>query len=180
MQQRVHLRGDLRIARRGEIGLGQRHNPAIDAEQLQDLHVLAGLWHHAVVEGHHQKRCIDAACTGEHGVDKPLMPGHVDEAERIGIGVAKIDGDAATLLLGQTVRINTGQCLHQRCLAMIDMAGGANDHRSALDAAMPLVQPERRRQASPPDYECTTVTGRSPAAKCVDTETPPVVVFGAA
>ena len=153
MQQCVHLRGDLRIARRGEIGLGQRHNPAIDAEKLQYLHVLACLRHHAIVEGHHQKRRIDAACAGQHGVHEPLMPGHIDEAKRIGIGVAKIDGDAATLLLGQAIGIDAGECLYQRCLAMIDMAGGADDHRSALDAAMAAVQPANRHQASPADRQ---------------------------
>ena len=64
-----------------EIGLGQRHHTAVDAEQLQDLHVLARLRHHAVVERHHQQRRIDAAGAGEHRVHEPLVAGNIDEAE---------------------------------------------------------------------------------------------------
>ena len=127
-QQRVHLRGDFRLARRGQIRLGQRHHAAIDAQQLQDLHVLARLRHDAIVQRHHQQRRIDAAGAGEHRVHEALMARHIDEAERIGIGVAEIDGDAAPLLLGQAIGIDAGQRLHQRGLAVIDVTGGADDH----------------------------------------------------
>ena len=128
-QQRAHLRRPLGYALGRQVGLGQRHHAAIDAEQLQDLHVLARLRHHAIVERHHQQCRIDAAGAGEHRVHEPLMARHIDEAERVGIGVAEIDGDAAPLLLGQAIGIDAGQRLHQRGLAVIDVAGGADDHR---------------------------------------------------
>ena len=64
---------------------------------------------------------------------KLLVAGHVDEAEhrpvrRRQIGEAEIDGDAARLFLLQPIAIDAGQRFDQRGLAMIDMAGGADDH----------------------------------------------------
>ena len=47
------------------------------------------------------------------------------------VGEAEIDGDAARLLLLQAVGIDAGQRLHQRRLAVVDMARGADDHGSA-------------------------------------------------
>ena len=131
-----------------EVRLGQCHHAAIDAEQLQDLHVLARLRHHAIVERHHQQCRIDAAGAGEHRVHEPLMARHIDEAECVGIGVAEIDGDAAPLLLGQAIGIDAGQRLHQRGLAVIDVTGGADDHRVP---AIPAIQRAYRRHASRPN-----------------------------
>ena len=103
--------------------------------------MLARLRHHAVVQRHHQQRRIDAAGTGQHGVHEALVPGHVNEAERIGIGVAEIDGDAAPLLLGESVCVDAGQRLHQRGLAVIDMAGGADDHAAIARARGVICKP---------------------------------------
>ena len=55
-------------------------------------------------------------------------PGTSTKPRRIGIGVTEIDGDAAPLLLSQTVGVDAGQRLHQRRLAVIDVTGGADDH----------------------------------------------------
>ena len=119
--------------RRGEIGLGQRHDAARDAEQVDDGEMLARLRHHAVVGGDDQQHEIDAGRAGQHVVHEFLVARHVDEAEhgavrRRQIGEAEIDGDAARLLLLQPVGIDAGQRPHQRGLAVIDMAGGADDH----------------------------------------------------
>ena len=48
------------------------------------------------------------------------------------IGEAEIDGDAARFFLLQPVAIDAGQGFDQRGLAVIDMAGGADDHRARL------------------------------------------------
>ena len=44
------------------------------------------------------------------------------------VGEAEIDGDAARFLLLQPVGVDAGQRPHQRGLAVVDMAGGADDH----------------------------------------------------
>jgi len=67
-------------------------------------------------------------------VHQALVAGHVDEADalaarRIEKGVAQFDADAAFLLLGQAVGIDAGERAHQRGLAVIDMACGADDHK---------------------------------------------------
>ena len=68
---------------RGEVGLGQRHNAALDAEQVDDRQMFARLRHDAVIGGDRQQREIDAAGAGQHGVDEAFVAGHVDEAERL-------------------------------------------------------------------------------------------------
>jgi hypothetical protein len=68
-------------------------------------------------------------------VDEALVAWHVDEAERLAvldrqIGEAEIDGDAARLFFLQPVPIDPGQGFDQRSLAVVDMAGGADNHRT--------------------------------------------------
>ena len=43
------------------------------------------------------------------------------------VGEAELDGDAAAPLLGQPVGVDAGERLHQRRLAVVDVAGGADD-----------------------------------------------------
>ena len=71
-----------RRSRRDEIDLGQRDDPAPDAEQIDDREVLARLRHHAVVGRDDQQHEVDAGRAGQHVVHELLVPGHVDEAER--------------------------------------------------------------------------------------------------
>ena len=125
---------------RREIGLGQRDDAARDAEQVDDRQMLARLRHHAVVGGDDQQHEVDAGRAGQHVVHEPLVPGHVDEAEhravrRRQVGEAEIDRDAARLLLLQAVGIDAGQRAHQRGLAVVDMAGGADDHGAGSSGA---------------------------------------------
>ena len=66
----------------GDVGLGQRDDASVDAQQIEDRGVLPGLRHDAVIQRHHQQRRIDAGGAGQHGVHETLVAGHVDEAER--------------------------------------------------------------------------------------------------
>ena len=61
------------------------------------------------------------------------MTRHIDKAElgavgQAGVREAEIDRQPAALFLGQPVGIDTGQGAHQRGLAVVDMAGGREDH----------------------------------------------------
>ncbi len=69
---------------------------------------------------------------GEHVADKALVAGDVDYAgaRPVGkreVGKPEIDRDAAFLLFLQPVGLLTGECADQRALAVIDMAGGADN-----------------------------------------------------
>ena len=121
----------------GEIGLGQRHDAAVEAEQVDDLQMLDGLRLDALGRRDDQQGGVDAGGAGQHVVHEALVARHVDETElpavaQVAVGVAEIDGDAARLLLLEAVGIDAGQRLHQRRLAVIDMTRGADDHGSAL------------------------------------------------
>ncbi len=131
--QLAHLeRSELQRLGIGEIGLRQRDEPALDAEQPADLEVLARLRLHALVGRHDQQHGVDAARAGQHVADEALVTGHVDEGElarrRPGtMREAEIDRDAARLFFLQPVGIDAGQRSHQRALAVIDVARGADD-----------------------------------------------------
>ena len=123
-----------------QIRLGQRDDAALNAEQIDDGKVLARLRHDAVVGRDHQQHEIDAGRPGQHVVDEFLVAGHVDEAEhravrRRQIGKAEIDGNAARFFFLQAVGIDAGERAHQRGLAVIDVAGGADDHGAASGEA---------------------------------------------
>ncbi|MDR6357840.1 hypothetical protein Q3H58_004511 [Pseudomonas psychrotolerans] len=95
--------------------------------------MLAGLRHDAIVGRHHQQGQVQATGPGQHVVHETLVSGHVDETGQLAIAqvsvdVAQVDGDAARLLFPAPITGNTGQGLDQRGLAMVDVAGGADDH----------------------------------------------------
>jgi hypothetical protein len=126
-----HLRNPRRI---DAVGLGDRHRGIAHAEQRHHGQVLARLWHHAVVGRHHEQRMVDAGRAGQHGVQQALVARHIDETQRHAVGrmqvrVAQFDGDAAPLLFGQPVGVHAGERAHQRGLAVVDVACGADDHR---------------------------------------------------
>ncbi len=60
------------------------HDAALDAEQIEDGQVLAGLGHHAFVGGDDQQGQVDAADAGQHVLDEALVAGHVDDADLAG------------------------------------------------------------------------------------------------
>ena len=53
-------------------------------------------------------------------------------------GEADVDGDAAGLLFGQAVAVDAGEGLDERGLAVIDVAGGAEDE-VACHGLLPLL-----------------------------------------
>ena len=54
-------------------------------------------------------------------IGSPAGPGQIE------VGKADIDGDAAPLLLFQPVGIGAGERAHQGALAVVNVAGGADD-----------------------------------------------------
>ena len=117
-----------------QVHLGQRNHPGGDAEQVEDGQVLGRLRPPALAGVDHEQGAVDPAHPGEHVVDEPLVAGDVDEADLAagrqgGPGEPEVDRQAPRLLLGQPVRVGPGQGLDQRRLAVVDMAGGADDVR---------------------------------------------------
>ena len=115
------------------IGLGDDHQTLLDAQQAEDAQMLYRLGHKAFVGGHHQHCQVDAAGTGQHIFDKPFVAGHVHQTGlgtviEIQMGEAQINGDTALLFFHQTVGINAGQRLDQQRFAVVNVAGGANNH----------------------------------------------------
>ena len=114
-----------------EVALGQGDDAVAQAEQAEDFEVLARLRHDRVVGGDDEHGQVDAGGAGEHVLDEALVAGHVDDAEaevaQVEGGEADVDGDAAGLLLGQAVAVDAGEGLDERGLAVVDVAGGAED-----------------------------------------------------
>ena len=117
----------LRIHR---IGFGQHGDAAPYAEQLQDVEMLPRLRLDRLVGRNHQQHQVDAAHSGEHVADEALVSRNVDKAQAQSLAVrgrqirvreAEVNGDAAPLLFLQSVGIDSGQRLHQRGFAVVDV-----------------------------------------------------------
>ncbi len=145
------------------IGLGERHRALRHAEQLQNGQMFARLRHHTVVGGDHQQRKVDAARAGRHRVHEFFVPRYIDQAKHIAvvewrIGVAEFDRNATRLLFLEPVGIHASQRAHQGSLAMIDMAGRADDHgRLSQPASAFISNAGRRGSASNLSFD-TSVT----------------------
>jgi hypothetical protein len=93
--------------------------------------VLLGLRHDALVGGDDEKGHVDPRGTGEHVLDEPFVTGDIHHA---GLEVyaqgerreAQIDRDAAPLFFLPAIGVHAREGLHQRGLAVVDMAGGAD------------------------------------------------------
>ena len=99
---------------------------------MDDIQVLFGLRHDAVVGGDGKKDQVDAVGAGEHIFDEPLMPGNIDDAglravRQVEMREPQIDGDTAFLFFLKPVRVLSGQRFDQAGFSMIDVAGGADD-----------------------------------------------------
>ena len=106
-----------------------------------------------VVGGDHQHRGVDLARPDEHVADQPVVPGDVDEVELDPVveremGVADVDGHPAALLLGQPVGVDAGQRAQQRGLAVVDVAGRADDDGHARPARAWAIAPPSASSAS--------------------------------
>jgi len=115
------------------IDFRERHGPLRHPEELEDGEVLTRLGHDPIVRGNDQEGEIDPAGTRHHGVNQPLVAGHIDVSQYIAagerrVGVAELDGDAAFPLLLEPIGIDTRERAHQARLAMIDMSRRADDH----------------------------------------------------
>ena len=98
--------------------------------------MLLGLWHPAVVGSDCQEREINRANARNHVSDEIFVTWDIDDAgveflalepDEIQFGKTQINGDSARFLLGQSVRISSGQRFYQRAFAMIDVARCGND-----------------------------------------------------
>ena len=103
--------------------------------------MLLALGHHAVVGGDGEEHEVDAVGAGEHVADEALVAGDVDDAGAgaVGqgeVGEAEIDRDAALLLLLEAVGLLAGERADERGLAVIDVAGGADDGVGDAGAAI--------------------------------------------
>ena len=120
------------LAGRNQVGFGNSEDRHLHAEQVDDIQVLFGLGHDAVIGGDGEENQIDAVRAGEHVFDEALVARDVDDARlravgKIKVSKSQIDGDAALLFFLQPVRILSGQCFDQAGFPVIDMAGGADD-----------------------------------------------------
>ena len=117
------------------VDLGDDPGDLGDADQLEDVEMLERLRPRPVIGGDDQQHPVDRQHPGQHVGQEALVARHVDKAElgAVGqrrIGEAEIDRQPAPLLLRQAVGIDPGQRAHQRGLAVVDMAGGGEDHRA--------------------------------------------------
>ena len=147
----------------GQIGLGQGHQPRLDAQERADGQMLARLGHHALVGRDHEHDEVDAAHSGQHVLDEALVAGHVHDLDGgttrlLEEGEAEVDGDPARFLLGQAVGVGAGQRLDERGLAVVDVPGRSHDHvlharemsrcASAGTSATRIVRQSSRRRSS--------------------------------
>ena len=67
------------------------------------------------------------------------MAGDIDEAEHLAagqrhVGITEVDRNSPQLLLFEPIGVDVGQLAHQRGLAVVDVAGGADDHSVLPDS----------------------------------------------
>ena len=62
-----------------DVDLRQRHDAAVDPQQITDGDVLARLRHHALVGGDHQENQVDARGARDHGANQPLVARYIDD-----------------------------------------------------------------------------------------------------
>ena len=114
------------------VGLGDDYHAALHAQRVEDLQMLHRLGHDPLVGSHHQESQVHAAGAGDHLLDELLVPGHVDHAQldaaaQVELGETQLDADAPLLLLLEAVGVGAGQRGDQGGLAVVNVAGGAED-----------------------------------------------------
>ena len=136
-QKFLHLQSHhierLRVDR---IGLGQHRDSALHAEKLQDIEVLPRLGLNGLVRCNYQQHQVNAAHPSQHVAHKSLVPGYVHKtqpqllairARQVHVRKSEVNGDASPFLFLQSIRVDPGQRLHQRCLPVVDMPGRSHD-----------------------------------------------------
>ena len=154
-QHPLHFVQGGRASRRVDtVYLGQRHHAFAQAQLAEDGQVLQCLRHRAIVGGNDEQHMVDAGHSGQHVVDEFFVPRHVDEAEHAAagqrlVGIAEIDGDAARFFFLQAIGVHAGQCLDQRCLAVVDVTCGAHDHAAVLFTVCRSAEKRARASTGP-------------------------------
>ena len=129
---------DIKLGKLGHLGISQvahrqRDHHVCDAQQLQHMHVLAGLRHHALDGRNHQHGHVDTRGALHHGTQVMRMARHVDQANDLAtrqrqLTKAKLNGHAATTFNFQAVGVFTRQRLDERRLTVVNVARRANDN----------------------------------------------------
>ena len=124
---------DLRDSSRcDQINLRDHEDRVADAEEVKDVEMLDRLRHDPVIGGDGEEHEIDAVGARQHVADESLVPGNVDDARaravwEIEVREPKVDGDASLLLFLEPVRVLSGERFDEARLAVVDVAGGADD-----------------------------------------------------
>ena len=117
-----------------QVGLRDRDDARLDAEQPQDREVLERLRPRALGRVDHEQEEVDPGRAGDHRADEALVPRHVDQRQappvrQLERRVAEVDRDPAPLLLRQPVGVLPRQGAHEPRLAVVDVPGGADRQR---------------------------------------------------
>ena len=120
------------------VGLRDRDDAALDAEEPEDREVLVRLRTRALRGVDDEQEEVDPRRAGDHRPHEPLVAGDVDERQRAAAGqlerrVAEVDRDPARLLLGEPVGVLPRQRPDERRLAVVDVTGGADRQRHDED-----------------------------------------------
>ena len=119
---------------------GQDRDAALNAKQGTDCQMFFGLRHDAFGGRDHHHHRIDAGGACQHVAHESRMSRHVDKAQtqRRAIrrlcferGKTQINRDAAALLFGKAIRVDSRQRPHERGFAVVDVAGRAKNHGSS-------------------------------------------------
>src|SRR5690606_3680135 len=157
-----------------EVDLGDGDDAAADTEQVDDREVLAGLGHDALVGGDDEQDDVDAGRAREHVADEGLVARDIDDGELLPgreaeAGEAEVDGDAAALLLDEAVGVDAGERADERGLAVVDVAGRAEDEvrhqppssASTRKGSERSVAPSTTGRAMKRDSRAQSAAGRS-------------------
>src|SRR6202011_1586028 len=124
-------------------------------KQAADIEVFASLRLDGFVGRDHQEHQINAADSSQHVAYEAFVPWHIYEPHpqhlaigyrQLKIGKANIDRDTAAFLFFQAISIDAGERLHQRGLAVVDVAcrtydDGLHWGQYSWDAVSSAVQP---------------------------------------
>ena len=130
-----------RRASSAQVRLRHDREPVADAERVEQLQVLERLGVRPVVGRDDQQRGVDLARPDEHVADQPVVPRHVDEVDHAARrGSARCAYPTSIVmpappLLGEAIGVDPGERAEQRRLAVVDVAGRADDELAAGRAA---------------------------------------------
>ena len=162
--------GELRRLVVGQVAHGERDDHARHAQQLENVHVLARLQHHALNGRNHQHCHVDARGALHHRAQVVRMPGHVDQADKLAarqrqLSKTELRGHTAALLDLQTVGIFSGQRLDEGRLSMVNVSRRSNDN-GTFDK---LTRRHRRKPARTASVNADAHRSRSVSCKSVRT-----------